>query len=67
MPDYKWCETEGHWKDTRVCDNKLTIGVCRHTKVGCKPTRQMEISDEERKVRSDRMKELNNGREVVSD
>jgi hypothetical protein len=54
-----WCEEFGQWRDEKVCVHNLELGRCDGT-VGdcCIHKEPVKISDEERKRRADRMREI---------
>ena len=61
--NYKWCESNLHFKATIVCNHNLRTGKCIKTRKGCKVSNFYDISDEERAIRSERMSKYHHDKE----
>lgn len=58
---FRWCDSKQQRIDEIVCDKNLSAGTCRRIREKCQVVRVMNISDEERAKRSERMKNLKKG------
>jgi hypothetical protein len=65
MTIYNYCESWNQRIAEAVCEKRLAEGKCSKDKKGrCKEVRKMNLSDEERVRRSERMKNLRKEKEV---
>ena len=62
---FRWCDTKQRRIDEKVCDQNLSAGTCKRVRDGCRIVKVMNISDEERVKRSDRMKKIRKGGETL--
>jgi len=62
---FRWCDSKGQRMDEIVCDKNLSAGTCKRVREKCQVVRVMNISDEERVKRSERMKNLKKGGDKV--
>jgi len=58
---FRWCDSKQRRIDEIVCDQNLSAGTCKRVRDRCMVVRVMNISDEERTKRSERMKNLKKG------
>jgi hypothetical protein len=65
MTQYNYCEAWNQRIAEQVCVKRLAEGKCSKDKKGkCKKVKVMNLSDEERAKRSERMKNLRKEKEV---